>query len=212
MATKKGNTKKKNSTNKGVKKTNNTKKKVVKNEKEKIENVNESFGVDIWNKLIVVCIIIIFLCLFYLLTVHITNKHSSDSDDSSNQTTSKSTSSQKTSKDDSTAISYDETIVGRSFSVDSGEYIIVYYDMSDEDIKSQFSSLVSGYKSKEDHLNIYSVNMGDGLNKPYAKDESNSNPSKASEIAINGPTLIKFSDGSVEDYVEGYDDISSYLE
>ena len=54
--------------------------------------------------------------------------------------------------------------------------------------------------------------MSNGLNKSYSGEESNKNPTKASDIVINGPTLIKFSGNEVVDYIEGVDNIKSYLE
>lgn len=182
----------------------------ISDERKKIEDINNKTDGDIWNKVIIISIIIIILCLFYLLTVYITNKHSSD-DNSGNNSTALSEKTKSKSDDSSVDISTDKTIVGRSFSLSDSEYIIVYYDSSDEDINSKFSELISTYNGKEDHLNIYSVDMSNGLNKKYAKEESNTNPTKVSEISINGPTMIKFSNGEVIDYIEGYDEISSYL-
>ena len=54
--------------------------------------------------------------------------------------------------------------------------------------------------------------MSNGLNKKYSGDESNTNPASASEIIINGPTLIKFSGGSVAEYIEGIDGIKDILQ
>lgn len=192
MATKKkGNVKK----NKG----NSTKKK-LQEEKKKIEQINSDFSSNVWHYVTVVSCVIIFICLFYLLTVYITSKNSADTKNDDNEKTSES------------AISYNETIVGRSFSIADGEYIIVYYDKTDDDVSSSCSSAISTYKSKENHLDIYSVNMGDGLNKKYVGDDSNHNPANAGEIVINGPTLIKFNGGEVVDYIEGLDEITEYLQ
>ena len=53
--------------------------------------------------------------------------------------------------------------------------------------------------------------MSEGLNKKYTGEESNSNPKKASDIVINGPTLIKVKNGKVIEYIEGTESISDYL-
>lgn len=188
---------KKNSSNEKSKKN----KTAVVSKRSKVSTSN-SFDSDIWNKMIIVCVIIIFLALFYLLTLYITSKNSSDS------TSGKST----TNVSDDASISYDEILVGRSFSIDSGEYLVIYYDKSDDNISSDYSELVSNYSAKDDHLNIYTVDMSNGLNKKYASDDSNDEPTKASELAISGPTLIRFTDGEVAEYLEGLDDISDYLQ
>ena len=177
MATKKKDNVKK---NKGT-----TSKKKIQDEKKKIEQVDSGFDSNVWHYITVISIVVIFICLFYLLTLYITSKNGNND----------------SKKDDTEAtvseISYSDIMVGRSFSISDGEYYVMYYDKTDDSINSSLTSVVSDYKSREEHLDIYSVNMGDGLNKKYAKDESNHNPSNASEIAISGPTLIKFSDGAV---------------
>lgn len=192
MATKKKNNVKK---NKGT-----TSKKKIQDEKKKIEQVYSGFDSNVWHYITVISIVVIFICLFYLLTLYITSKNGNND----------------SKKDDTEAtvseISYSDIMVGRSFSISDGEYYVMYYDKTDDSINSSLTSVVSDYKSREEHLDIYSVNMGDGLNKKYAKDESNHNPSNASEIAISGPTLIKFSDGEVVGYVEGIDEITDYLQ
>ena len=192
MATKKKNNVKK---NKGT-----TAKNKIQNEKRKIEQIDSGFDSNVWHYITVISIVIIFICAFYFLTVYITSKNGNN--DSKKDDTESTTS----------EISYSDIMVGRSFSISDGEYYVVYYDKTDDSINSSLTSVVSDYKSKEEHLDIYSVNMGDGLNKKYAKDESNHNPSNASEFAISGPTLIKFSDGEVVDYVEGIDEITDYLQ
>lgn len=192
MATKKKNNVKK---NKGT-----TAKNKIQNEKRKIEQIDSGFDSNVWHYITVISIVIIFICAFYLLTLYITSKNGNN--DSKKDDTESTTS----------EISYSDIMIGRSFSISDGEYYVVYYDKTDDSINSSLTSVVSDYKSKEEHLDIYSVNMGDGLNKKYAKDESNHNPSNASEFAISGPTLIKFSDGEVVDYVEGIDEITDYLQ
>lgn len=151
------------------------------------------------NKLFVSVGVICFLGLFYLLTLHITNKNSPTnnvSDDTSSDV----------------SISYDEIILGRSLSIDDSEYLVICYDKSNDEISSIYSSLVSTYKSKEDHLNIYTVDMSSSFNKSYVtSDESNKSPSDVSDMLINGPTLMKVSEKKVVDYIEGENDITDYL-
>ena len=92
------------------------------------------------------------------------------------------------------------------------QYLVIYYDKSDEEISSVYSQLVSDYKSKDDALSIYTVDMSSAFNKGFSTtDESNHNPTNASELLINGPTLIHFSQHSVTNYVEGEENISNYL-
>lgn len=190
---------KKNSGISKSKKNSNNLKNNMKKEKHKIDQINSDFDSNIWYYVKVITCVIVFISLFYLLTLYITSKNSNKNDNNNKEDTVE-------------TISYSDIMVGRSFTISDGDYFVIYYDKNDEDVNSSCSGAISSYKEKDDHLDIYSVNMGDGLNKKYAKDESNVNPTNASEIAISGPTLIKFSDGEVVEYIEGLDEIVSYLQ
>ena len=157
------------------------------------------FDPDIKGKIIIVIVVLVVLGLSYLLTLYITNKDSSDKAEVDNSSS-------------EAVISYEDIVVGKSFSMVEDEYLIIYYDKSDEDKSSVYSSLVSSYSSKEDALAIYSVDLSSAFNKPFTTTgESNQHPTEASEIAINGPTVIHFSNHEVVDYIEGEEAITSYL-
>lgn len=159
------------------------------------------FDENIKNKIILVVGILCFFSFFYLLTSYITNKNSSDMSDTENNNAT-----------DEVSISYENIIVGRTFSMGDGDYLVLYYDKSLEDINSVYSQLVNNYVMLNEHLDIYTVDMSSNFNKSYTTvDEANKNPSNASEIKINGPTLIKISNGKVADYIEGEESISNYL-
>ena len=167
-----------------------------KNNLKKIESVG-GFDGDIKGKIITVICILLFFGAFYLLTLYITNKNSDKTDDNEEKVVN---------------ISYDTIMLGRSLSMSDGEYLVIYYDKSNEDINSTYSSLVSTYKTKDEHLTIYTVDMSNGFNKKYVTDgESNKNPESVDAMSINGPTLIKVNENKVVEYIEGQDAISSYL-
>ena len=70
------------------------------------------FDPDIKGKIIIVVVVLVVLGLFYLLTLYITNKDSSD----------------KTEVDNSSSeavISYEDIVVGKSFSMAEDEYLII---------------------------------------------------------------------------------------
>ena len=87
------------------------------NIKKKIEEVNGDFSSGIWNKVFVVIGVLCFILVFYLLTLYLTNKGD--------------TTSYKTTPSEAT-ISYTKIIAGRSFSVDDGEYLVVYYNEGED--------------------------------------------------------------------------------
>ena len=49
------------------------------------------------------------------------------------------------------------------------------------------------------------------LNKKYASDESNKEAKEASDLRIDGVTLIRVKDGKLDKYLDGKDDVVKYL-
>ena len=168
------------------------KKEQYKKEKEQIEELGFDFTDNIRGKIYVIIGVLCFILALYLFTLYLTGK---------GETTSYKSTPQEAS------ISYNKIIVGRSFSVDNGEYLVVYYNLDDD---SSIDDAVHTYRNSN-KLNLYSVDMSDPINTKYKSEESNTNPTNASEIRINGPTLIKFNDKEVIDYIEGTDDVINYL-
>ncbi len=139
---------------------------------------------------------VLVFVLFYLLTIYITNKNSTKNN---------------TNKKDEN-VSVGETIIGRSFSM-SGEYLVLYYDSSNKDIADLCKSLFTSYRNTNGEKSIYYVDMNSGFNKAFATtEESNKMPGSASELLINGPTLIKISNNTAVEYIEGMDAIEQYLQ
>ncbi|MBR3049462.1 MAG: hypothetical protein IKG58_02780 [Bacilli bacterium] len=169
----------------------NNKKKVNKKE---MEVVNTTVKEEFHKIIRLLCVVLIVLGIFFLLTTYITNKKTKTNK-----------------KNDDVEIGYQEILLGNSFNVSDGEYLVLYYDMSNSDLNSKMSTLINDYESKNLPLYIYTVNMSNRFNKKYASSESNSNPTKVSELSIAGPTLIKFTDRTVDEYIEGYDSIKEYL-
>ena len=152
------------------------------------------------DKIIIALMVILVLGMFYLLTIYITNKHSE-----------KNNTEDKTETTDST-FNYNKITVGKTFTMSDDDYIVVLYDTSNEDISNTYSNLISTYKAKEEHLPIYYVDMNDSINKKYTTtEESNKNPTKASELLVNGPTLIRITSNNLVDYLEGEEAINNYL-
>ncbi|MBQ6497812.1 MAG: hypothetical protein IJI58_03760 [Bacilli bacterium] len=172
-----------------------TRRKEQKKKKEVVEEVKVTSD-SILNKIIIGLMVICLLGLFYLLTIYITNKHTDKSD------------TEETSEKSSVSINYDEILIGKTFSMKDNDYIVVLYDPS----VSGVADAISSYKNKEDHKPIYYVNMTNTFNKKYTTtEESNKAPSKASELSINGPTLIRITDGNLIEYLEGEEAITNYL-
>lgn len=166
-------------------------------DRNKIESI-DNFNGDIFSKLIVAVSVICFIFAFYLLTVHITNKN---------------TNKDKKDEKEEVTISNDSIMVGRSLSISDDDYLVIFYDKSNEEINGIYSPLYTNYKYNGNNKKIYSVDMSNGFNKKFATDsESNKNPESAKDFKINGPTLILVSNHTVVDYIEGEEAIKEYLD
>ena len=174
-----------------IKKKSNGKKK----KNEKVIEESQTLDINFKKILHVTTIIAVVFAAFYFLTVYITGR------DTDNSTTT-----------DNSSISYSEIMVGRSFSMPEEEYFVLYYDRSDKDLLSTFSTAVSDYRGSYEAITVYTADMSDSINKKYSGDKSNWSPEKLSELVIHGPTLIRFKNGKVKEYYEGKENILGQLE
>ena len=162
-----------------------------KEESKKIENVNNSPSVKgIIRTLVIVALVFGF---FYLLTYVLVGDFGKDDDTK-----------------EETKIQYDEILAGSSFSMNTSKYLVVYYDF-DADDASEILSAIYTYEAKSDALKVYTVDLGNALNKNSVSEKSKKDPKNATELAINGPTIIRFRDGMVREYIEGKDKVVNYL-
>lgn len=163
-------------------------------EEKKIETVEEEMNLH--NSLFIIFCIVMFFLAFYLLTLYITHKHSD------------------TSKEDVVEESefvYDEIMLGRSLSMKAKDYLVIFYDSSNADVSSSCSEAVTNYRNTNTK-SIYFVDMSNGFNSSYAtSEESNKNPEEATDLKINGPTVIHVSNGKVLEYIEGLNEVLDYL-
>ena len=115
------------------------------------------------------------------------------------------------SKTNEVEIQHEEILLGSSFSIKDDQYLVVYYDTTDDDLSS-LTSAISTYRSSSKDVNLYTVDMSDGLNKGFVGETPNKKATKASELSISGPTIIKFTDNKISTYIEGMDKVIEYLE
>lgn len=171
-----------------------------KKKKIKIEE-NTSFDSSEIKKIVITTsvVLIVFAC-FYFLTVAIVNKDEKKDDTADSS-----------SKTNEVEIQHKEILLGSSFSIKDDQYLVVYYDTTDDDL-SNLTSAISTYRSSSKDVNLYTVDMNNGLNKGFAGEISNKEATKASELSISGPTVIKFSNNKISTYIEGTDEVIKYLE
>lgn len=116
--------------------------------------------------------------------------------------------------DTETSIQYQEILAGTSFNMNASDYMVVYYNISDtenEDTQS-ITSTVSAYDSQNTNVKLYTCDLGNEFNKKFVTTESaNTNPFGAEDLLINGPTLIRFTNGELKDYIQGKSEVETYI-
>lgn len=101
-------------------------------------------------------------------------------------------------------IDYDEIMAGQTFTKKDNEYYVLFYEFDND---NDLSDKINEKKSV-----IYKVDLLNSFNKSILSETSNKSASKAEELKIAGPTIIKIKSGKNVEYIEGYDNIVKYLE
>ncbi len=138
-------------------------------------------------------VVVIIFVVVYFLTDYITN-HSSDSN-------------YKTNVGEAT-IQSDKILAGSTFNQKEDEYYVLFYNVIDN---ATYTDTYSTYKTKEDHIPIYYVDTHEGLNRDYVGEDVNEEPTDASEIKVNGPTLMKIENKEVVEFITDEEEIKEKL-
>jgi hypothetical protein len=104
-----------------------------------------------------------------------------------------------------TVVDYNERVIlaGETFTRGEGDYYVFFYDATDSESSQTFLEL-----SNDETLNkpIFFVDLNNGFNSSYYNvgEESNTNPTDASELSIGSvPTFLEFEGGELISYTEG---------
>lgn len=171
---------------------NSTKRRKRREEARRIEEIPSGLDVNVKSIIRALVFLVIIIFIFYLLSLRVINK-------------------KNTKTNPNVEFNYSDIMLGESFNRNEKEYLVLFYDRNNGEVYSALSDNLSKYNSKKDALTIYTVDMSNGINSKYSSEESNTNPTSASELKINGPTLIKFSNNKAKEYIEGTDNINNFL-
>ncbi len=138
---------------------------------------------------VIVAILVIFV-LFYLLTVVILNHRSSKIETNN-------------------SIEYTKILAGSTFKIKSNDYLVFFYDSTSDD-SSDYAELVSKYRNKKKSLEIYTVDLNEGLNKRYISSDANKDVQSIKDLKVNGATIIRIKDHKNVSYVA--ENFSDYLD
>ena len=135
-----------------------------------------------------IILVIVIVGLFYLFAVYITNKP------------------QKINIPEE-SISYEQITAGSTFNRSDFEYIVLFYSRENN---ADITSKISNYKVKN-NIEVYYVDLDDAINNSVISETSNKEATKASELKVTNPTLIRIKKGEIVDYVEGQNNVVNYI-
>lgn len=97
-----------------------------------------------------------------------------------------------------------EILAGQTFNRKDETYYVAFYEFDgEEDLESTISNI--------ENTKIYKVDLTNKMNSQIISDTSNKKATTIDELQINGTTLIKITENKINDYIEGYDNITTYL-
>ncbi len=168
-------------------------KKTEKKEQELIKDINEETN-QVKKLLIIIISLAIIAGLLYFVSAKYLVKDNFQNKDDNN------------SKEES--IAYDRVDVGNVFNRPYDEYYVLAYEPS-----SLKASIYASYMDnfKKENSKIYYLNLSLDVNKKYVGEETNKNATKASELVLKEPTLIKIKNGKIQKYLEDLDSIDAEL-
>lgn len=114
----------------------------------------------------------------------------------------------KETKEEKQEINIDNKVImaGQIFDQSKDEYYVLVYDTTDK--VSSISTYKSMYESKDNALEIFTVDSSKKFNSRYLTDkDSNKNPNSVEDLKIVSPTLIKINGKKVSEYIEGEENI-----
>lgn len=142
------------------------------------------------NFIIILVIVILFTFGFYLATKYLVNKDTDTKEETKE-----------------VEIDYTKAIVGTMLSKNDEEYYVLIYDTTGDDANT-IKRVQSEYEATLRNLPIYTVDLSNGLNKPYySKDNTNPKAKEIKDLRFGDITLLKVKKGVITDAYETIDSI-----
>ncbi len=183
-----------------VKEEKKVKEEVKTNKKEEVKPVSKvkdttDFGGDEIRKLLIIigAVCAVMLAFYFITEVVLKNKKDKEPNKPS------------TAEVEPT-IQYEEILMGSLLKQKETDYYVLVYDPEDIYL-DMYMNYISNYKTSDEPLSVYRVNLGKDYNKAYIAEESNLTGSDITMVKVKGTTLIRVSNGSVYKSFEGNDAI-----
>ncbi len=108
-------------------------------------------------------------------------------------------------------ISYEKIQSGTIFTRGDADYYVLLAPWDEEEDNIYVTGVGDIYKTKDNHLPIYYVDLSDGLNKSIIGDTSTPYAQSSEELKVTGHTLIRITNGRNVKFVEGDENIKTEL-
>lgn len=151
---------------------------------------NSELSTDARKVIIIVACVAVLLIAMYFLTTRILEKQNNDTEVTE------------------LPIQYDQILAGSSFNQQQEEYLVIYYDASDE--YSSLPSLVSSYQSGDHDIKLYNVDLSDVMNAKYLT-EGDVVTDSPSSLRVKDPTVLRFRNQEVSEVITDMNEITSLL-
>ena len=146
------------------------------------------------NMFIIIIVMIVLLVPLYFITNLVIGKDTKETKESTTK---------------EVEIQTEKILVGQLLNRKQSEYYVLA-DKKDNKMSTLFDNYINDYKNNEDHLEVYKIDLDEGLNKGYIADESNITDD-LKELKISDTTLFKIVDGKIDSYYVGNDDVVNAL-
>ena len=165
---------------------------MVKNNKIKQKRVINEDMTNIRNMFIILFIVVLVVVGLYYLTENLVNKDKDNNTDISE-----------------VLIDYDIATIGTMFNRVEDEYYVLIY--SNETNGSDLNSDLTTYRSSDDYIKTYYVDLDKKINSIAISDETNKYPTNPNEVKVNDATMYKIKNGKVVKTYCGVEDIKKVL-
>lgn len=137
--------------------------------------------------------LIVVIGLLYLFTVYVVNKE------------------EKYKRTNNPGVvQYENILMGSILNRVDSEYYVLVYDSTDIS-NSVVTNSISEYKTKNNHLPVYLVDLSNEMNKSFKASESSFKNDSLEDFKVKGTTLIKIKDNKISKFIETRDEILNEL-
>lgn len=169
--------------------------KKIKQKKIKQQPVTLDDNYQAKNMFIIIIIMVVLLVPLYFITTLVLNNNKDTKEEVTEKTP--------------VTIQSEKILVGQLLNRPNSSYYVIAYK-KDNKMITLFDNYINDYKKNEDHLEVYKIDLDDGLNKGYISDTTNITE-ELKDLKISDTTLFKIVDGKIDSYYVGNNDVIDAL-